>query len=687
MNQDLNFNILTFSWPKTPVTFYFSKEQIGGCQKIYKTKFPKNIDKLFPGISASANFIYTTFIFEKEGYKPLPINFQEENNELLKHYYNWRIGKYFTEIKNEIVKRSFIDDRQIWLRDRSYKNATFAAFDKFTLKIQFQEVSNFPELIISYDGQTKILKEPISQLIQSVSPTLFKGVLHKKQHFKFHQISDEVDDFSKTYAILNNDLRTALGYEELDAPDKKNKYIKYKALIDKFKEDHLLSANFNEIIPLNTTQFIKVEPKRIGKVNDNCNDLVFKNGTGRVPKIDFKKLKPFKTTPHKSIHLFFILHESYGKNVKQLQHYLEKEHNWFKGLYNYTGILYHVEPGFSIVYKNEEDPFPEIKAGITNLNTKPDITYVALYLSPFRKHEPNKSKREVYYKVKEELLKKRIVSQVIDYAKLQLNIHNFVMELTNISLALLAKLEGIPWQLNVSNKKELVIGVGAFKNIEENIQYIASAFCFQNNGKFNGFEYFTKSDTKMLSGAICDAIHNFTAIENNPDKVVIHFYKEMNDKELQPIINKMQLLDLGCPLYIININKTKSEDLIAYDPNWNDKLMPKSGTFINISNTAYKYLLFNNNRYNNDFVYPDSEGYPFPIKLEISSPTPNALKDNEIVKKLIEQVYQFSRLYWKSLRQQNVPVTIKYPEMVAEIAPHFTGGNIPNHANDKLWFL
>ena len=61
--------------------------------------------------------------------------------------------------------------------------------------------------------------------------------------------------------------------------------------------------------------------------------------------------------------------------------------------------------------------------------------------------------------------------------------------------------------------------------------------------------------------------------------------------------------------------------------------------------------------------------------------------DNFEIKKLIEQVYQFSRLYWKSLRQQNVPITIKYPEMVAEIAPHFESGNIPPHGKEILWFL
>ena len=45
--------------------------------------------------------------------------------------------------------------------------------------------------------------------------------------------------------------------------------------------------------------------------------------------------------------------------------------------------------------------------------------------------------------------------------------------------------------------------------------------------------------------------------------------------------------------------------------------------------------------------------------------------------------YKFLRV-----KQQNLPVTIKYPEMVAQIAPHFNGGDIPsNRGNDNLWFL
>jgi hypothetical protein len=57
------------------------------------------------------------------------------------------------------------------------------------------------------------------------------------------------------------------------------------------------------------------------------------------------------------------------------------------------------------------------------------------------------------------------------------------------------------------------------------------------------------------------------------------------------------------------------------------------------------------------------------------------------MKELIDQVYQFSRMYWKSISQQNLPVTTIYPEMVAEIYPHFEAENLPVFGKKNLWFL
>jgi hypothetical protein len=80
------------------------------------------------------------------------------------------------------------------------------------------------------------------------------------------------------------------------------------------------------------------------------------------------------------------------------------------------------------------------------------------------------------------------------------------------------------------------------------------------------------------------------------------------------------------------------------------------------------------------------DGYPFPVKIKIECPTDTTQPiDTKIVTELIDQVYQFSRIYWKSVKQQNLPVTIKYPEMIAQILPYFS--NTDNIDTNNLWFL
>ena len=75
------------------------------------------------------------------------------------------------------------------------------------------------------------------------------------------------------------------------------------------------------------------------------------------------------------------------------------------------------------------------------------------------------------------------------------------------------------------------------------------------------------------------------------------------------------------------------------------------------------------------------------MKLKIDCPYYKGEIDGTTIKQLIDQVYQFSRIYWKSVKQQNLPVTIKYPEMVAEMAPNFEGESVPEEFENRLWFL
>ncbi len=690
MSQQLYFNLLTFDWPQKPITLYFSLEQIKGSVLVYKSNYPNNITEIFPNLgNERIEKIYTTFDNNLEGTTPLEISIDKDFTSLYKQFLNYKIRQHFKSLKGTIVTRNFVKDTQIWIKNNEIKHNNYWVFDKFSIKIQFNKVSDFPELVISYDDTSKIINKSLSELQKDVSSIYFKKIIKDKSVYNYQKEDEETLnnlDYSACYPLLNKELRDRLNIE-VNPIVTKNRYIKYKEAITNFINRFIIQDDFKKIIPININTFLPVESKRIGMVDDICNDLVFHNNAiGRIPKLDFSYKKPLAKPPHRNIELFYIYHESHKEECKKLHDYLENgAEKIFKGLTAFAQIPYHPNKDMFIKFQNIENPMDEIISKLNDFNYNKEVTYVAIYISPYGKHNEDKTKRKFYYRIKEELLKREIVSQVIDYDKLHGKIDQYYYELTNISLAMLAKLDGKPWRLSVPLKNELVIGVGAFRNLEENTRYIASAFSFQNNGTFNAFDYFSQSNLDLLSGSICQAIEKFAAIEDNPSKVVIHFYKEMSEEELRPILKKMNRLNLNCPLYIVNINKTDSEDLIAFDLNWHNRLMPKSGTYIKVG--WNQFLLFNNSRYSNEDNYPSNESFPFPIKLQITSPTEKKDIEYYEIKKLIEQVYQFSRLYWKSLRQQNVPITIKYPEMVAEIAPHFESGNIPPHGKEILWFL
>jgi deoxyribodipyrimidine photolyase-like uncharacterized protein len=188
-----------------------------------------------------------------------------------------------------------------------------------------------------------------------------------------------------------------------------------------------------------------------------------------------------------------------------------------------------------------------------------------------------------------------------------------------------------------------------------------------------------------LVGSIREAVETFHKSKPQATRIIIHFYKVISQRELKPIMDMLYNgLNLPIPIIVVTINKTVSKELLAFDTSSTNKYMPYSGTYIRMAER--QYLLFNNTRYKPDSTVADKE-YHFPVKIKLTSTHLELLEDTELVKKLIDQVYQFSRMYWKSVSQQNIPVTIAYPEMVAEIFSHFKQPYIPEFGTDNLWFL
>ncbi|MDN3723911.1 Piwi domain-containing protein [Aequorivita sp. SDUM287046] len=698
--ENLCFNILTFEPPQNDLTLYFSNIEDETLNRVYHTKVPDEVIERFE----KQEHYYTSF--DKEAPHSFPVtklispayetrkNIDGEDRSyivqnsawsisILKRYFNAKIHEYFKN-KEFLVKPNFIHDTEIWIPSQKFDSTgQFDLYDRYCIKVQFKTVTKQLELLVTFEGVSKVYKESVEVLQNLVSPTAYNWVIFENELYRFEELPDAGKRaYGQVFPVWNFRTRDALG-ETTGAPDKSNKYIKFKKGIDLFYAEHLDNKKFRAIIPITSNGFIRVPEIKIGKVRSNSNQLLFGNNkTGIVPMNGLKDYGPYGLSNTTKIHFFFIFHKRDQKITEKIDSFFQGKEKRFSGLYQFIRTTYHTEPNFSIRFKDLDNPWPEIYAQLTEKHFEPDIRYIAIYISPYSKNSADISRRRIYYQLKELLLKKGISSQVIDAEK-AMNNANLHYSLPNIAIAILAKLKGIPWRLDNTLEKELVVGVGAFKNYDFDIKYIGSAFSFFNNGQFNRFECFRQDQTKELAGSIKRAVKEYAS--NNPDikRLIIHFYKTMRRDELAPIEEGLRDLELEIPVFIVSINKTESSDIVAFDLNWKE-LMPLSGTFINIG--FNKFLLFNNTRYNNG-SYNFSEGFPFPIKLKIECTHRELAEDIKVVRELIDQVYQFSRLYWKSVRQQNLPVTIKYPEMVAEMLPHFDGNEIPEFGKDNLWFL
>jgi hypothetical protein len=694
----LEFNVLTFNHLPGELTIHFSNVEYPGTHRIFNKLVPAEVlthfgvqehyymdfDNPFENsipVTKSISPIFDASLVASGHESKKILEHACFSGSIVKRFYNYQIYKYFRSI-GILVKPTFVNDIEIWIHNTKEQNSTHWHFSKFSIKVQLAKLSNTPELLISYEGISKVLREPYSDLIPKISPECFSWFLFQKQLYKYINLPEEaLRNTKKVYVVLSRKIASALNYPAL-APDRSNKYAKFQKNIVGFCKRYIFTEDFQKIIPLTHKSFLPVKETRIGKVSSSSNQLVFgDNKQGIIPYLGMKSYGPLEIPKDKQICFFYIYHREDIAIFQKFDSFMEGKEPGFSGFQGFCRLGYYPAYNLNIVFSNRFNPLPEIEAALNEQqNFPPEIRFIAFYISPISKHTTDHEQKEIYFKVKESLLKRRITSQALAHSRVFSQGFNFF--LPNISIAVLAKLHGIPWRLSTTIKNELIVGVGAFRNSVTDTQYIGSAFSFTNTGAFNHMECFLKSQTDELAGSIVVAVRNFAALNTSINRLIIHFYKNMSQEELRPIEDGLRRLELNIPVYIISINKTESQDIVAFDKSW-DGLMPESGTFINLG--RHKFLLFNNTRYNNN--HKASEGFPFPVKIAMHCTNEEKLKEPGVVQELLDQVYQFSRMYWKSVSQQNLPVTIKYPEMVAEIFSHFEGNEIPEFGRGNLWFL
>lgn len=511
MEESLFLNTLAFEFPKEPKIFYFSKEERKDVSltKLSHQLFPINIKDIFPNLTNDC-FLYTSFTRKLEGFTPLSINFTTDNYALVKRYYNREIKYYFTH-RNYLVEPTFIQDNQIWLRNNTDKTPTGCTlYDRYTIKVNFNHFTNLPELVLSYDRKAKVLNKSVEAFLseeENATADLFNRVVHveyfeneekkitKTRVTKYEKLleSERTIEYNNVYPIVGSKLAAYLCFEDDEDNDnpfqKVNRYTKYLSKIFGFYNKYLKNESFQKVVPISDKGFDNAKPLQIGKTTPQSKQLIFgKNKTNKnvidvIPQRGVNN-GPFNQPRYNNIQMFFITSADHVPHTNVLSGYIKKGYKVYKGLLQYTDVPVTTAPkGYSIAFTNSNNPLPEIEERLENIDWIPGVKYLAIYLTPIGKYAKDKEQRKIYYKVKEKLLKRNISSQCIETDKMIKVLENdsalekkgkkgqnFAYTLQNIAIAVNAKLGGIPWRINMPTAKELVVGVGAFKNTDTNVQ-------------------------------------------------------------------------------------------------------------------------------------------------------------------------------------------------------------------------
>lgn len=685
-------NAYPFAWPTSPVKMYFSKQPYDFASKLHPHNWPRQIARALPGLKpAHEARIHTSFTVPHQAAIALELQLSAENPDFVKHYYRHAIAQYFKGVDGILTRKGFINETLVYVPDDRASNTQYVAYSTFSLVVAIGIFTDLPELVISYKGYTYILRQNLSQVLQKCEVANLGYVACGNRLIKYKDLfSQPRSEEFELLPMLTNALRKKLGMEWPARP-KENRYKTYKTQVEKFFNNYLTDQRFRAIIPFTGNKMISLPPERVWRLEPKFSDMLFGKdslGNAQVNTDAFAGMKTSGTYEPAAelVQVFFIAPKAESETVNRWRNYIFGEGTDFKGFPAYSGIPCAASPDFDIYYTNPEEQLAEIVAAISLQERREGTQYFAIYLTPHSRFARFPRQKQTYFDVREHLFKYNIQMQCVTLQTAKSSGMALTCSLNNIAIAALGKLGGTPWAVKPVHEHELIIGISAYTNPGTGLKHRASAVCFESNGKFRRQNAFTEDTPTALAGKIAAEIRRFRELYDNPKRLIIHYYKKMSRAELDPIMDVLKQLQLDIDIYVVTINKTESADLVAFDTTpGSQSLLPLSGTIVKVSNDTF--LLYNNTRQTPSINPTVAAGNPYGLKLHIMCTNPVVMEKGLKVADIIAQIYQFSRLYWSTGKQQPYPITQIYTERLARHAAHTQRTDLPEAAKGCPFYL
>lgn len=672
----LIMNRLEFYPPKPKLRISFFANEAPGAVRFRQKDLPIAVQKDFEGLE----YVYSAMneADDKNGYE---LN--------LTSYPAVARAWYYRKLYNFLVKKAdyavsnFIQEPVFYVLRNDRPSPAYTVYDKFLLRIHPGKSGELPAITIIWQGVSRITVNSLSALLidRAFDTRLLVKVAYQNKIYAYPFAPDEVNaNKDKVKVVLNHALMQEFGIPIPESLTKNPLETQYHKMIE-FYERFMSGSEFGQLFP-NRGNWKMIAEKDVFYLPHPVPRMVFQAGheTNDV-NTGLKRWGPWKLSSYRHVKAFFIYVEDDLEKAKQVYSVLAgkegtKENTLLATLARLPMVF---QRDLNIAIKDPLNPMPEVREALDALIVEPDTGYVAIYLSRYTKSEKNMARWNIYHLIKEATLQKGITTQVIELDKF-LNNSGSRLAVPNLSLAIMTRLNAIPWVLNRQDSEELVIGFGAKRSERNKQTFTGSAFCFNTRGSFEGFKVFHSSDMMAFKQVIGEALRKFKKLHPGAKRMLIHYHKTMKKKEMQMIESCLTGLKLDIPLVVIGIYQRGAGYAVAFDTACRRKL-PVNGSCIALGKG--EYLLYVNTKYRSEQEVTKT---PLPLHLRFQCNQEQGLEREEVMH-MLQQIHDFCYLHWRSIAQPKVPVTVRYPSLLAEIFPWFSSERMPESGERCLWFL
>ena len=309
-----------------------------------------------------------------------------------------------------------------------------------------------------------------------------------------------------------------------------------------------------------------------------------------------------------------------------------------------------------------------------------------------------------YYTTKARMMSQGVPVQLLKIETIRRQ--NIEYVLNNISLAMYAKLGGIPWTLapNTDQAHEIVVGIGSAlltdsrRGAGERVIGITTVFSgdgqylLANNTQEVSSEQYLEALTRSLQETVTELRSRFGWKPKDRVRFIFHQrFKKYKDVEAEAIKSfAASLTDFDVQYAFVHVSDSHNWMLfeptsqgVKFGKSMKGKMVPQRGQCVPLGpNTALLTLAGPHQ------VKTTLHGCPHPILVSIHEDSTFKSLDY-----LVRQVFNFSFMSWRGFSPSTLPVSISYSNMIVDLLGHlrhvknWNPETLATALKERRWFL